>query len=94
MPTRQFFVYILASRSRTLYVGVTGDLPRRLEEHRRGDVQFTRRYRIHRLVFAEEAPDAYAALSREKQIKRWSRAKKIALIESLNPAWEELVPAE
>ena len=85
-----FYVYILASRSRTLYVGVTNDLPRRLAQHRAGANEFSARYRCARLVFVETARDARAAIAREKQIKRWRREKKIALIQALNPAWEDL----
>ena len=88
---RSYFVYILASRSRTLYVGVTGDLARRLFEHKTHAVPgFTARYRIDRLVHFEETSDVYAALTREKQIKSWGRAKKLQLIESANPTWQDL----
>lgn len=88
---RQFHVYILASRSRVLYVGVTGDLVRRLFEHRTHAVPgFTARYRIDRLMHFEETTDAHAAISREKQIKGWRRSKKVALIEQANPQWQDL----
>jgi putative endonuclease len=90
LPTREYFIYILASRSRTLYVGVTNDIERRLTEHRLGLSGFTGRYRVHRLVFLEAAPDADSAIAREKQLKGWTRAKKIALVESSNPAWDDL----
>ena len=85
-----FYVYILASRSRTLYVGVTNDLPRRLAQHRAATSEFSARYRCVRLVFVETAPDARAAITREKQLKRWRREKKIALIQRLNPGWDDL----
>ena len=88
---RSYFVYILASRSRTLNVGVTGDLTRRLFEHNTHAVPgFSARYRIDRLVHFEETSDVYVALTREKQIKSWARAKKVRLIESANPTWQDL----
>jgi putative endonuclease len=87
----RFFVYILASRSRTLYVGVTRDLLRRLHEHREGLVPgFTTRYRVNRLVYCEETGSARSALTRERQLKDWSRAKKVRLIESVNAGWRDL----
>ena len=86
-----YYVYILANRSRTLYVGVTNDLIRRLAQHRDGPTtSFTRRYAVYRCVYMEWTSDVYAAIGREKQIKRWSRSKKIALIESQNPNWLDL----
>ncbi len=89
MPT--FHVYILASHSRTLYVGVTRDLIRRLYQHRTGELPgFSLRYRTHKLVYFEATTEARAAFARERQIKGWTRAKKIALIESVNAGWEDL----
>ncbi|MBI4480703.1 MAG: GIY-YIG nuclease family protein [Acidobacteria bacterium] len=86
-----YHVYILASRSRTLYTGVTNNLARRVSEHRQGLIPgFTRQYRIHRLVYFEPYQDVRAAIRREKQIKGWLRAKKIALIEEHNPTWDDL----
>ena len=87
---RTFYVYILASRSRTLYIGVTNDIVKRLAQHRTGTDTFSARYRCVRLVFVETAPDARTAIAREKQLKRWRREKKISLIEALNPAWDDL----
>src|SRR5258706_7798107 len=88
---RQFFVYILFNHSRTLYVGVTNDLIRRVDEHRNGKVPgFTAKYKIKQLAHYEIYPDAISAIAREKQIKGWTRAKKIALIESGNAHWEDL----
>jgi putative endonuclease len=87
---RTFFVYILANRSRGLYVGVTNDMARRLEQHRAANGGFSARYRCVRLVFVETAPDARTAIAREKQLKNWRREKKIALIEAMNPAWDDL----
>ena len=90
MP-KTYFVYILANRSRTLYVGVTNDLIRRLWEHRTGiGSKFTDRYAIHRLVHIESTSAPRDAIAREKQIKSWSRRKKVALIESTNPDWLDL----
>jgi putative endonuclease len=86
---RQYFVYILASHSRTLYVGVTNNLVRRMYEHRHGWCSFTARYSIHRLVYFETRPHPMHAIRREKQIKRLMRAQKIALIEADNPSWED-----
>lgn len=88
---RNYFVYILASLSRRLYVGVTNDLERRIAEHKSGRCGgFTARYKINRLVHFEETPDVKVAIAREKQIKRWSRAKKVAMIETTNAGWEDL----
>ena len=89
IASRSYYVYILASRSRNLYVGVTGNLVRRLAEHRAGSCQYTARYRINRLVYVETTDDVRAAIRREKELKAWSRAKRVALIESANPAWNE-----
>jgi len=87
---RTYYVYILSSRSRTLYVGVTNNLARRLAQHRRGQSTFTRRYRICRLVYFETTNDAMSAIAREKQIKAYRRSKRTALITSVNPAWNDL----
>lgn len=91
MRPRQFHVYILASRTRVLYIGKTSDLIRRLFQHRNGLCYgFTRRYNVTRLVYFEVTSSVLAAISRERQLKGWSRRKKIHLIESLNPAWLDL----
>ena len=90
MPVR-FYVYILASRSRVLYTGVTRDLLRRVHQHRLGQIAgFTRRYHVARLVYFEETSSARVAFERERQIKAWSRAKKIHLVESVNAGWLDL----
>ena len=87
-----FFVYIAASRSRQLYVGVTNNLLRRMQEHReRRAGTYTARYRIDRLVYYESFQYVDKAIAREKELKDWNRARKVALIEGLNPTWEELV---
>ena len=81
---------MLSSRSRNVYVGVTGDLERRLSEHRMTFESFTRRYRIARLVYFEVTSNPSAAIAREKQIKGYRRSKKTALVERMNPAWNDL----
>ena len=87
------FVYILSNPSRVcVYTGVTGDLLRRVGEHKgHADPRsFTARYGVDRLVYYEQTEDIRAAIAREKQIKSWSRRKKNALIERMNPGWEDL----
>ena len=89
--SRVYCVYILASRSRNLYTGVTNDLDRRTIEHRLKLVRgFASRYRIFRLVHFERFGDIRDAIAREKEIKAWRREKKIRLIESHNPTWADL----
>jgi putative endonuclease len=91
MGLNQYYVYIMASRSRTLYTGVTGNLERRVVEHKGKLVRgFTTRYKIDRLVYFEVTEDVQTALVREKQIKGWTRNKKLALINSANPTWKDL----
>ena len=86
-----YYVYILASRSRAIYTGMTSDLQRRVWQHRVGwFAGHTREYRIHRLVYFETTASARSAFARERQIKAWTRAKRVALIESGNPAWDDL----
>jgi putative endonuclease len=91
-PAMGGWVYFMTDRLKgTLYVGVTGDLARRAWEHREGVVEgFTKRYRLKRLVYTERHEDIRYAIQREKTIKHWSRAWKIALIESQNPEWNDL----
>ena len=87
----EYYVYFMTNHSKTLYVGVTNNLMHRVYEHKRKLVPgFTARYNLTRLVYFETSDDAGAAIAREKQIKGWLRRKKIALIESLNPQWEDL----
>ena len=87
-----YFVYILSNwDDSVLYIGVTSNLPRRLYEHRNGLVDgFTKKYNVHKLIYFEHANDVYSAISREKQLKKWSRSKKNALISQLNPDWRDL----
>ena len=89
---RQPCVYILASRQNgTLYMGVTSDLIKRCWEHRNGLVEgFTKRYRVHRLVYFELHQTMHDAISREKQVKKWNRDWKVELNESDNPEWNDL----
>ncbi len=87
----RYCVYIMASKSRRLYTGVTSDLPRRVAAHRLGLTPgFATRYRIDRLVYFECTGDVRAALAREKQIKAWSRGKRVAAIERENAGWLDL----
>src|SRR4051812_46590437 len=90
---RQLYVYILANRSRTLYVGVTNNLRRRVEEHRANQSDFTSRYRIHRLVYFERLGPPIVAIAREKQIKNLGRKGRVDLIVSGNPEWRDLAAA-
>jgi putative endonuclease len=91
MSAHDYFVYILASATRRLYVGVTNDLTRRVYQHKTGIAsRFTRRYGITRLVFVETSGSVLDAIAREKQIKGWLRRKKVALIEAQNPDWKDL----
>jgi putative endonuclease len=86
-----YSVYIVASKSRVIYIGVTNNLHRRLFEHKNGLLQwFTQKYLCHRLVYFESFDDVNKAIDREKQLKRWNRAKKVWLIERRNPTWEDL----
>ena len=87
----RFFVYIMASKSRVLYTGMTNSLRKRAFEDKNDLIEgFTKRYRCHRLVYFESFDDVRNAINREKQIKSWTRAKRVALIESINPTWEDL----
>jgi len=86
-----YFVYIMTNRSKTLYVGVTGNLMSRVRRHKEGTGSaFTAKYKLDRLVYFERFQDVHNAIEREKQIKGWLRIKKIALIVSVNPSWKDL----
>ena len=91
---KSYYVYIMASgRNGTLYIGVTNDLVRRAHEHRSDFVDgFTKKYRVHSLVYYEATGDVDAAINREKQLKHWLRQWKLALIEEHNPEWRDLWP--
>ena len=86
-----FYVYIMAGKFRALYIGVTNNLERRVLQHKRKLVPgFTSKYNINRLVYFDTFGDIRAAIQREKQIKGWLRAKKVALIVAGNPTWRDL----
>lgn len=88
---RRYYVYIMASGSLTFYAGVTDNLFRRVMEHKSGVTEgFTKRYRVERLVYYEVFRYVINAIAREKQIKSWTRAKRIALIKTMNPTWQDL----
>jgi putative endonuclease len=88
---RTFHVYLTASKSGVLYLGVTGNLAQRVFQHKEQFVAgFTRKYNVTKLVWFEPHGSARSAISREKEIKGWRRAKKVALIESMNPHWDDL----
>ena len=87
---KEYYVDILASRSRTPYIGITNGLGRRVDQHKGKLVPgFTSRYNITRLVCFEVTGDVKSALEREKELKGWSRARKVALIDAANPTWED-----
>lgn len=90
-----YYVYILTNGfNNVMYIGVTNNLPRRLYEHRSGSVPgFTSKYHVHKLVYYEETGDVRAALQREKQLKGLTRSKKNAIVESVNPNWQDLSEA-
>ena len=87
----QFWVYILTSRTGTLYIGVTGYLGTRIMQHKVDSFEgFTKKYKVHRLVYFESYEHVMTAIRREKQLKGWRREKKIVLIEKMNPRWQDL----
>jgi putative endonuclease len=91
MLTKQYYIYIMASRSRVIYIGMTNNLRRRVAEHQQKLVEgFTQRYNVTQLIYYEMTNDVHSALAREKELKAWLRSKKMALIESMNPAWKDL----
>jgi putative endonuclease len=88
---KRYFVYILTSNSGTLYTGMTNNLQRRVYQHKHKLLEgFTSQYNVNRLVYFETYNDVRDAIAREKQIKSWRRSKKLALIESMNPKWQDL----
>ncbi|HWN58065.1 MAG TPA: GIY-YIG nuclease family protein [Methylomirabilota bacterium] len=92
--SKTYYVYIMSSLSRTLYIGVTNDLERRVNEHKTSAISgFTKRYNINRLVYFQETSDIAEAIAAEKKIKGLLRARKIALIEEENPTWRDLSAA-
>ena len=88
---QEYYVYIMTSRNRTLYIGVTNDISRRVYEHKEKLVDgFTKKYKVSSLVFFETTSDVEVGITREKQLKGWRRSEKIALIESTNPERNDL----
>ena len=89
---KEYYIYILTNwNNKVMYIGVTGNLRRRLYEHQHEMADgFTKQYHVHKLVYFETTTDVYTALSREKQLKNWSRAKKNWLVETMNPEWVDL----
>jgi putative endonuclease len=88
---RVYYIYILASETGTLYVGVTNDIEGRMHQHKSAQVKgFTQKYKVKKLLYYEEFDDIYLAIAREKEIKKWRREKKVALFEQSNPGWVDL----
>jgi putative endonuclease len=86
-----FYVYIMASQSGTIYVGFTNNILRRVYEHKRGGIDgFTKKYKCYKLVYYEHFTYVYNAMAREKEIKKWNRERKQDLIKSSNPHWDDL----
>jgi putative endonuclease len=94
MREHQYWVYIMTSGSlSTMYIGVTNDLDRRVFEHRSGiGSEFARKYKVRKLVYAEEYDQIDDAIAREKQLKGWKRIRKNELVRTVNPAWNDLMP--
>ena len=92
MREHNYFVYILTNdRGNVMYIGVTNNILRRVNEHKNGVCDgFTKRYHVHKLVYYEHYQDAHYAIAREKELKGWTRAKKYALVSSANPDWHEI----
>ncbi|MBS4027594.1 MAG: GIY-YIG nuclease family protein [Ignavibacteriales bacterium] len=91
MNEKKYYVYILSSVSRTLYVGMTSNLERRMYEHKHKLIKgFTEKYNVNQLMYFEEFRLVFDAIEREKQIKSWRREKKLNLIETMNPLWRDL----
>ena len=88
----KYYVYILTNKTNSVvYIGMTGDLTRRLYEHKNGLIEgFSKKYKVNKLVYIEEYDNVNDCISREKQLKGWSRIKKNALIESINSNWNDL----
>lgn len=92
MSKKSYYVYILSNYTNTtLYIGVTGDIERRIYEHKNGLLDgFTEKYNVTKLVYVEECDNVNDAIAREKQLKKWRREKKEALIKTINPEWKDL----
>lgn len=88
---KNFYVYIATNHSKTLYIGVSNNIERRMQEHKQKLIPgFTKKYNINKLVYLEESDSIKDAITREKQLKGWRRSRKIELIESVNPEWRDL----
>jgi putative endonuclease len=88
---KYYYIYIMTSPSGTLYTGMTNDLKRRVYQHKHKLIEgFTEKYNVTRLAYCEETQDVQTAIAREKEIKSWRRSKKLGLIKSLNPKWQDL----
>ncbi|KKR03438.1 MAG: Excinuclease ABC C subunit domain protein [Parcubacteria group bacterium GW2011_GWF2_39_13b] len=88
---KQYYVYIMTNHSKTLYIGITNNLKKRVWEHKNKLVEgFTKKYNINQLIYYEQTDNVYSAIAREKQLKKWRREKKINLIEKINPLWNDL----
>lgn len=91
---RTYFIYIMGNERPTVYIGVTNDLMRLVWEHKQDIVQgFTKKYRLHKLLYFESCDDAYEAITREKRLKHWRRAWKLELIRKANPEFKDLYPS-
>jgi len=90
VPTQQYYVYMMTGRSGVFYTGMTNHIVRRVVEHREGQCEFTAKYRLNRLVYLDSTSDVRQAIAFEKRLKRWPRAKKIALIKRSNPRFLDL----
>ena len=92
MNEKSYYVYILTNDwGNVMYVGMTSNIERRLYEHKQELADgFTKRYHVHKLVYYEQTNDAYAAVTRERQLKGWTRKRKNELVETVNPNWEDL----
>ena len=93
MSIMNYYVYILSNKTNTtVYIGITNDLVRRMYEHRQNlsPNSFTAKYDVHKLVYYEHTTDSRVAIEREKQLKGWNRARKNALVNSVNPTWQDL----
>ena len=91
MSAKKYWVYIVASHSGTLYIGMTNNLYVRVQQHKSGEIEgFSSQYKCNRLAYWESFDDVLKAINREKQLKGWRREKKVALIETMNPRWEDL----
>jgi len=90
--SKNYFVYLLTNwNNKVMYIGMTNDLVRRVYEHKTKAVKgFTEKYNVNRLVYFEETSDVHAAIAREKEIKKWRREKKNALVIQANPEWRDL----